>query len=99
MTATDADTIDTEALARAAVFATLCAVIVTVPDGSASGAVYRPDEEIVPVVELPPIVPLTSQLRLVLLVPETDALNCSDCPTCKVEELGEIETLTDPFLP
>ncbi len=73
--------------------------MVMVPDGSASGAVYIPDEEIVPVVELPPIVPLTSQLRLVLLVPDTDALNCSDCPTCKVEELGEIETLTDPFLP
>jgi hypothetical protein len=66
---------------------------------TAVGAVYKPEEEIVPVVEFPPIVPLTSQLTLALFVPETDAMNCSDLPTCKVEELGEIETFTDPFLP
>jgi hypothetical protein len=47
------------------------------------------------VAELPPSVPLTSQLTLVLFVPDTDAVNCSDFPTCKVEELGEIETLTN----
>jgi len=97
--ATGADTTDTEALATAVVFATLCAVTVMVLEGATVGALYKPDEEIVPVVELPPIAPLTSQLRLALLVPDTDALNCSDCPSCKVEELGEIETLTEPFLP
>ena len=66
---------------------------------TAFGAVYKPEEEIVPLVEFPPIVPLTSQFTPVLFVPETDTLNCNDCPGCKVEEFGEIETFTDPFLP
>src|SRR5579864_4859106 len=93
------DTTDTEALAAALAFATLCAVIVMLPGRAIVGALYKPDEEIVPVVELPPIFLLTSQLSFLLLVPDTEAWNCSDCPTRKVEELGVIETLTDPFVP
>jgi hypothetical protein len=72
--------------------------MVMVPDGATVGALYKPDEEIVPVVELPPIFSLTSHLTALSLVPDTEALNCSECPTCKVEELGVIETLTDRFL-
>src|SRR5579864_6813053 len=92
------DTTDTEALAAALAFATLCAVIVMVPGSAIVGALYKPDEEIVPAVELPPIFSLTSHLTALSPVPDTEALNCSDCPTPRVEELGEIETLTDPFV-
>ena len=40
------------------------------------GAVYSPEVEIVPTVELPPGAPFTCQLTDVLDVPETDAVNC-----------------------
>lgn len=63
-------------------------------DGTVAGAVYRPAEEIVPAVELPPGTPLTSQLIPVLLVPETVALNCCVWPICKLAFVGEIETVT-----
>jgi hypothetical protein len=88
--------ISTDAFADAEGAATLCAVTVMPLDGATPGAVYRPDEEIVPVAELPPTMLFTSQFTLLLLVPETEALNCCDCRTCKVEELGEIETVTVP---
>ena len=44
--------------------------------GTAAGAVYTPDEEIVPTLELPPGSPFTNQFTPVELVPETVALNC-----------------------
>jgi len=72
---------ETTALADADVCTTLCAVMVMVPDGAVIGAVYEPDEEIIPVAEFPPTVPLTSQFTLVLVAPDTEALNCCDCPT------------------
>lgn len=62
--------------------------------GAAAGALYTPEEVTVPAAEVPPGVPFTSHVTAVLLVPETLALNCCDCPTCKVEELGEMETET-----
>ena len=62
--------------------------------GTAAGAVYRPDDEIVPTLELPPESPFTSQLTPVELVPETVALNCWDWFTCKDAVAGEIETET-----
>ena len=70
----------------------LCAVTATGLDGTAEGAAYIPDEEIVPTAELPPGVPFTSQATPVLLVPETVALNCPDWPTCKLALVGEMET-------
>ena len=62
--------------------------------GADAGAVYKPDEETIPTVEFPPEKPLTSQLTEVFVVPETEALNCCDCPTCKRSLVGEIETVT-----
>ena len=55
---------------------------------------YRPEEDTVPTVAFPPEEPLTSQVTPVLLVPETEALNCCDCPTCRLSLVGEIETVT-----
>jgi len=52
-----------------------------------------PDELIVPTEEFPPNPPLTIQFTAVLLVPETEALNCWECPTCRLVLAGE--TLTD----
>jgi hypothetical protein len=40
------------------------------------GAVYRPEEETVPVVEFPLTIPLTVQFIAVLDAPVTDAVNC-----------------------
>jgi len=91
--------IETTAFADADDCTTLCAVTVMVPDGAVSGATYKPEEEIVPVAEFPPTAPFTIQFTLGLLVPDTDALNCCDCPTCNVEDVGEIDTFTDPFRP
>jgi hypothetical protein len=39
------------------------------------GALYRPEDDIVPNVEFPPTVPLTIQVAAVLLVPITVELN------------------------
>ena len=59
---------------------------------AAAGAVYKPEEVTIPVERFPPGVPLTSQFTAVLLVPETVALNCSDCPVCRLALAGETET-------
>src|SRR6185503_2830975 len=86
----------TVALADDAEFATLVAATVTdPPDGTEVGAVYRPEELIVPAVELPPDTPFTNQVTPVLLVPETVAVNCFEVPTCKVAEVGEIVTVIE----
>lgn len=42
-----------------------------------------------PKVALPPTVPFTNQLTAVFVAPATVAVNCCDCPTCKVVLLGE----------
>jgi len=85
----------TVALAEDAELATLVAVTVTdPPDGTEAGAVYKPDEVIVPVVALPPATPFTDQATPVLLEPETVAMNCCAAPTSKAAELGEIVTVT-----
>ena len=47
-----------------------------------------------PTAELPPTVPFTSQLTVVLLVPETVALNGCDCAVRTVALVGEMETDT-----
>jgi len=44
--------------------------------GNAEGAVYKPDVEIVPLVEVPPIALSTCQVTVVLFVPVTVAVNC-----------------------
>ena len=83
-TATETGTgalIATVALAEAVDCTVLCAVTFTELDGAAAGAVYKPEEETVPTVELPPRTPFTSQINPVLLVPDTDPVNCCDCPT------------------
>jgi hypothetical protein len=52
------------------------AVTVTVAgEGTMAGAVYRPELEIVPTVELPPFTPLTCQVTAVFVVPVTVAVN------------------------
>src|SRR5437660_10381285 len=44
--------------------------------GTWAGAVYRPEEEIVPTVAVPPATPFTSQVTFLLLVLVTMAVNC-----------------------
>ena len=69
--------IETIALPVALAFTTLCAVTVIAPEGTVLGAVYKPDEEIVPLlVAFPPGKPLTDQLTAVFVVPDTVAVNC-----------------------
>jgi hypothetical protein len=66
----------TAALAVAEVCATLWAVTVTPPEGTAAGAVYIPAEDMVPNVAFPPAAPFTSHVTELFVVPETVALNC-----------------------
>ena len=49
----------------------------------------------VPTVELPPTMPLTSQLTAVLVVPVTVALNWRVWVACRVALVGEMETDTE----
>jgi len=60
--------------------------------GGAAGAVNMPEEEIVPVEELPPRTLLTDQATEVLVVPETEAVNCWELPALMVAGFGETET-------
>ena len=78
---TDTDTggavIVTVATALFVESAALVAVIVTVLGlGTADGAVYRPEVEIVPICEEPPVIPLTLQTTAVFDVFESTAVNC-----------------------
>src|SRR5919108_5931357 len=71
------------------------AVTVTVTGlGTAPGAVYRPELEIVPTVALPPVTPLTCQVTVVLLVFCTVAVNCWVPPVATVADNGAIVMLT-----
>ena len=74
--------------------ATLDALARMVLEGTAAGAVYSPEDEIVPRVELPPLIPFTAQVTAVLELPLTVAENCCVCPTCTEALVGEIETET-----
>jgi len=69
------------------------AVTVTVEGpGTAAGPTYRPEEETMPIVELPPFTPLICQVTDVFDVPETVAVNCFGCPTGTVADDGDTET-------
>jgi hypothetical protein len=86
---------DTVAEADFVLSAWLVAVTVTEPElGTRSGAVYRPVEEMVPTVVLPPTVLLTDHVTLVLLVLLTVAVNCFVASTTTEAVSGEIETPT-----
>ena len=98
-TDTESGLTETKALADAVDWAALRAVTVIEPEGTDPGAVYRPDDEMVPTIEFPASVPLTSQLTAVLLVPETVALNCCECFTSTLALVGEIETETGAVVP
>ncbi len=50
------------------------------------GAVYKPDDEIAPV--------LADHVTAVLVLPVTVAVNCCVLPDCTVAEAGEMEMLT-----
>src|SRR5439155_3579043 len=58
------------------------------------GGVYNPEVEMVPIVELPPIVPSTSHVIPVFVVPETVALNCCFCFSVSGARRGRIVTVT-----
>lgn len=85
----------TVALAAGIFGLVLCAVTLIGSDGDMAGAVYKPVGVIVPTVGSPPRVPLTSQVT-VWLVPDTAAVNCCDCPTCRLHERGETVTVSCP---
>src|SRR3981081_2319380 len=71
------------------------AVTVTVAGlGTAEGAVYSPEVEIVPTVELPPVTPFTCQVTAVLEVPVTVAVNCWVFAIGTEADAGATETLT-----
>jgi hypothetical protein len=79
------------------VFAWETAVIVTGPElGTVAGAVYRPEVEIVPTVELPPVAPFTSHVTAVLEFPDTTAANCCDSLVDTVAPVGDIHTFSEP---
>jgi hypothetical protein len=58
------------------------------------GAVYKPELETVPTVELPPAAPFTLQVTLRLDAPVTVAVNCTVPPVWTVAVAGEIEICT-----
>src|SRR5271157_73458 len=83
--------------AEIAVFAWETAVTVTVPElGTAAGAVYRPEVDMVPTVELPPAAPFTSQVTAVLEFPDTIAANCCVLLVDTVAPVGETHTCSEP---
>src|SRR5258708_28940934 len=58
------------------------------------GGVYKPEVEMVPTVELPPIMPSTSHVIPVFVLPETAALNCCFCFRVTGARRGRIVTVT-----
>jgi hypothetical protein len=66
--------------------ATLVAVItIVLMAGTATGGVYKPDAEIVPVAALPPATPLIAQVTDWLVAPATAAEYCPVVPTLTVD--------------
>src|SRR5207245_600149 len=85
----------TKAEADFVVSAALVAFTVTVAGlGTVAGAAYSPEVEMVPVVELPPVNPLTLQVTALLLLPVTTALNCWDAPVRSEALVGLTLTAT-----
>lgn len=74
---------DTTVVATKEGSTTLVAVTVTVPGvgGATAGAMYKPDVVMVPTELLPPGMPLTAKLTLVLEWPVTVTKNCTPRPT------------------
>ena len=64
--------------------------------GRDAGAVYKPDVDTVPTVELPPATPLTLQFRFVFELPVTVAVNCSVPFSATEAVAGLIVTETPP---
>jgi hypothetical protein len=64
MTVTTAEPETAESAWETAVMRTVVVTLLLVPDavGVACGAWYKPSEEIVPVIEVPPATPFTSQV-------------------------------------
>src|SRR5579885_939881 len=65
-----------------------------VPAATPAGAVYLPVESIVPTPELPPGLPLTDHVTVVLVVPVTVGVNCLPPPAGSVAVVSLNETLT-----
>jgi hypothetical protein len=65
--------------------------------GTELGAEYRPLEEIVPLLLLPPTRPFTFQVTPVVEVPVTAAVNCCVPSVETVAELGDTETAMPPW--
>lgn len=68
LTAADADFVESAAL--------LAVTVTEEPDGTVLGVLYKPVDEIVPTVELPPCTPFTHHVTPVFVVPLTLAENC-----------------------
>ena len=84
-----------ETLAWADFVGSAALVAVTVmPAAGCAGAVYKPEVEIVPTLELPPTAPFTLQVTLVFGEPLTDALNCWVWDGASVLLVGEMVTET-----
>src|SRR5207245_7664021 len=60
--------------------------------GTWAGAVYKPEEEIVPTVAVPPATPFTSQVTFLLPVLVTVAVNCWVWETERETAGGSTET-------
>jgi hypothetical protein len=95
MTVTTAEPEMVESAWETAVMSTVVVTLLLVPGevGTACGAWYKPAEEIVPVVELPPAVPFTSQVTFWFEFPWTAALNWSEPKVWTDAGFGDTETL------
>jgi hypothetical protein len=62
--------------------------------GTAIGAVYTPEAEIIPTVALPPAIPLTLQFTAMLEEPVTAAANVCVIPICTLAIAGVTVTVT-----
>src|SRR5271165_4092213 len=81
-------------LATSFASAALTAIIVTLAGvGRTAGAVYKPDPLILPTVEFPPAIPLTSQVTNRFVVPVTVAENCCVASTITLALEGVTCTL------
>jgi hypothetical protein len=86
----------TELLEDLEVSAELVALMATLlGDGREVGAVYLPEESMVPSMEEPPAVSLTDQVTAVLEVPETVAENDAELPTRTLAVEGETATVME----
>jgi hypothetical protein len=68
--------------------------VTTADEGMLAGAAYRPLADMVPVLALPPAVPFTCQVTLVLLAFATVAANVLLDPTGTLADVGVTDTAT-----